>query len=196
MNRLGAETVTAWSLETGDGSFIERLNEQISKPGSGRVIHGADNDNSEIASEPSGRQPPLADGGVLVVEDDYLVALACCSSLNAMNLAVCATADTAEDAVALALVHRPGLVLMDVRLKGRKDGVDAAREIQRLLDCPIVFLTGARDHGTAKRIAALNPPAMLLKPFRPEQFRDAIISAIPAHRESARLAPSQPQGDG
>ena len=60
----------------------------------------------------------LAKNLVLVVDDEFLIAQGLCLQVEDMDLAVCATAATADDAVALAQAHRPELVLMDMRLRG------------------------------------------------------------------------------
>src|SRR3546814_3762255 len=61
-------------------------------------------------------------------------------------------AGTAEDVVRMALQEAPELVLMDVRLSGHKDGVDAANEIYKTRVIPIVYVTASRERTTSVRI--------------------------------------------
>jgi two-component system, response regulator PdtaR len=111
----------------------------------------------------------MSDGSrsVLVVEDEPLIALGLTLTLEEMGLAVCGTAATAADAVALAQTHRPSLVIMDVRLEGSADGVDAAIEIRRTLDSPIIFVTASMERETVERIRQGHPAAILFKPVLP-----------------------------
>ncbi len=66
---------------------------------------------------------------VLVVDDEYLIAWGLRAQVEALGMEVCATAAAADEAIALAKRHRPQIVLMDMRLQGDKDGVDAALAI-------------------------------------------------------------------
>jgi DNA-binding NarL/FixJ family response regulator len=63
---------------------------------------------------------------VLVVDDDFIIVMGLTEQVEEMGLTVCGSASTAERAIELAELHRPALVLMDMRLDGAKDGVDAA----------------------------------------------------------------------
>jgi DNA-binding NarL/FixJ family response regulator len=111
---------------------------------------------------------------VLVVDDEQLIALALTIALNDMGFTVCGTAATAAKAVELARTHQPSLVLMDVRLKGQADGVDAAREIHDTHPTPVIFITGSRDPETVKRIHEDHPSGILFKPVLPSQLKAEI----------------------
>jgi DNA-binding response OmpR family regulator len=68
-------------------------------------------------------------GRVLVVEDEALIALSLADMLESMGFTVCGTADNVRSAVDMADRDAPDLVLMDIRLRGKGDGIDAARQI-------------------------------------------------------------------
>ena len=102
---------------------------------------------------------------VLVVEDEFLIAEMLSDMVSDMGMVVCGFADTADNAVMVAAETQPDVVLMDVRLKGRKDGVDAALEIYAAKACPIVFITGSREPATVQRIKNDHPAALLFKPL-------------------------------
>ena len=91
--------------------------------------------------------------GILVVEDDSIIAHIFVMELRSMGLTVCATCDTASKAIALATQHRPRLVLMDNRLKGKDDGVTAAIAIHANVGSKVIFITGSRDPQTLDRTA-------------------------------------------
>src|SRR4051812_3045933 len=72
-----------------------------------------------------------AEAPILVVEDDYLVALQVEAALTEAGFALAGTAASGEAAIAMATSLRPALVLMDIRLAGKMDGVDAALALFR-----------------------------------------------------------------
>ena len=80
---------------------------------------------------------------VLIVEDEYFIADMFEELIEAMGITVCGIAGTADKAVALVPQHRPTLVLMDVRLKGSKDGVDAAIAIHNAIGSKVIFIIGS-----------------------------------------------------
>lgn len=117
---------------------------------------------------------------VLVVDDEFLIALAFSTQVEGMGLPVCGTAASADEAVALAKMHAPAVVLMDMRLKGEKDGVDAALEIHRTVGSKVIFITGSREQRTTDRIASDHPFAVLFKPVSEQQVQSAIADAMKA----------------
>ena len=90
---------------------------------------------------------------VLIVDDEFVIAESLCIHMEEMGLIVCGTAATAESAIALAQRHRPKLVLMDVRLRGEGDGVDAALAIHASVGSKVIFITGSQEPTTMARIA-------------------------------------------
>src|SRR5262249_8758210 len=117
----------------------------------------------------SSRRPPLA--RVLVVEDQALIALALAADLVALDCEVIARATSGEAAVELARRHSPDLVVMDVRLAGCMDGVDAAALIKAECASRIVFVTAYSDGPDRERMEALRPVAILSKPYHPNELK-------------------------
>jgi DNA-binding NarL/FixJ family response regulator len=115
---------------------------------------------------------------VLVVDDEILIADLWCMILEDMQIEVCGIAKNAAAAIALANQFRPGVVLMDVRLEGPVDGIDAAITIQRTVGSKIIFITGSRDSPTISRIQAVRPARVLFKPLGDGQLRDAVTAAL------------------
>jgi DNA-binding NarL/FixJ family response regulator len=116
-----------------------------------------------------------ADSCVLVVDDEQLIALSLMLVLEEMGITVCATAATAAKAIELAQIHRPTIILMDVRLKGEGDGVDAALEIHRTVnEAAVIFITGSREPETVARIHQDHPAEILFKPILPIHLIEAI----------------------
>ena len=97
---------------------------------------------------------------VLIVEDEFLIVMGLQDQIEEMGWQVCATVATADAAIAAARKHRPSIVLMDVRLQGDKDGVDAAQAIQESVGSKVIFITGSREPATIARIEQGHPLAV------------------------------------
>jgi two-component system, response regulator PdtaR len=114
---------------------------------------------------------------VLIVEDEFLIVMGLQDQIEDGGWQVCATAGTANDAIAAAQKYRPSIVLMDVRLQGEKDGIDAARAIQDSVGSKVIFITGSREPATLARIERCHPSAVLFKPISDRQLREALENA-------------------
>lgn len=102
---------------------------------------------------------------VLIVEDEILLAIDMRTMLEANGCTVVGIAASADQAISVAERERPDLVLMDVRLEGQRDGVDAAIEIRQRLDIPSLFVTANADARTQERAQAARPFGFIVKPF-------------------------------
>lgn len=125
---------------------------------------------------------------ILIVEDEAIVALELEHRLQRQGYVIAGTARSAEEALALVAVQPIDLALLDLRLGGKRDGIDVAREL-RERDTPFVFLTAHGDDETLARVKAVEPQGYLLKPFDERLLRLTIDTAL--HRyaaERARLA--------
>ncbi len=115
---------------------------------------------------------------VLVVDDEFFIAEYLTAMMKDMGLKVVGRAATADEAVSLASQHRPDLVLMDVRLRGSKDGIDAANAIQEIGAARFVYITGSREPATVARINTDHPATVLFKPIRFEELLDTIETVL------------------
>lgn len=115
---------------------------------------------------------------VLVVEDEFLIAASLKMQIEDLGMSVCGTADTAQEAIAMAQKFRPRVVLMDMRLKGQGDGVDAALAIHLSVGSKVIFITGSREPATMARIQEDHPAAVLFKPIYGRQLQTAIESVL------------------
>lgn len=124
-------------------------------------------DDDELA----GRQEPQAArtresvAGVLIVEDDFLIGMQTESALMDAGIHVVGIASTAEEAVLLARQHKPVLAVMDIRLAGRRDGVEAAGDLFRELGVRCIFATAHDDQDTRTRAEPFAPLGWLAKPY-------------------------------
>ena len=117
---------------------------------------------------------------VLVVDDEVLISELWRMILEDMHLDVCATAKTAAAAIALAREHRPKVVLMDVRLEGPSDGIEAALAIQQTVGSQIIFVTGSTDPPTLARINVARAARVLFKPLGDQQLQEAVTAVLQA----------------
>ena len=117
---------------------------------------------------------------ILVVEDEQIVAEDLRHRLHSMGHEVVGTAAEGREAVRMAVDLKPDLVLMDVRLQGTIDGIQAARLIHIMLETPIVYIT-AYSHVFVHGGVEMQPPGVCIaKPFSQEQL-SATLSVVLSH---------------
>lgn len=114
----------------------------------------------------------------LIVEDEALIAEELRERLSRMGFVVIATVDSAEESFEIVTREHVDLVLMDIRLKGHKDGVHAARDIRRHVDIPIIFLTAHSDRITIERAKETEHDGFILKPFHRSELQSTIEVAM------------------
>ena len=115
---------------------------------------------------------------ILVVEDEKIIALDLKRRLEKFGYLVVGLASRADEAVELAGNERPDLVLMDIRLKGDMDGIEAAKEINERFNIPVIYLTAHSDDETLKRAKQTDPYGYILKPFEEDDLRTTIELAL------------------
>ena len=102
---------------------------------------------------------------LLIVEDDFLVALAAEAALREEGFEITGVIASAEEALARAIAERPSLVIMDVRLAGQRDGIEAAIQLSRDHGIPCIFATAHADAIAQARAAPAKPLGWLQKPY-------------------------------
>ena len=115
---------------------------------------------------------------VLIVEDDHLVALEIEATLLEAGFEVVGIAATADEAVGLGKSMRPDVTIMDIRLAGKRDGVDAALDLFREEGIRCVFATAHQDAETRRRAEPARPLGWLSKPYRPDVLVKAVRAAL------------------
>ncbi len=124
---------------------------------------------------------------IMVVEDEAIVAADIRDRLAGLGYEVSAVVSSGEAAEARAEETRPDLVLMDIKLSGAIDGVEAAQRIQRRLDIPVVYLTAHGDEATLQRAKVTEPFGYVLKPFDERALHTAVEIALYRHKAERRL---------
>lgn len=120
----------------------------------------------------------MTDEKIMVVEDEKIVALDIRDSLESFGYNVPCMASTGKDAVEMAKIHNPDLILMDIVLKGDMDGIDAAEIIHSDSDIPVIYLTAYSDEKTIARAKLTSPFGHILKPFETRELRTNIEIAL------------------
>ena len=137
-------------------------------------------------------QSSLTDAKILIVEDEVIIAMALEDSVHDFGYLVAGRATTGQRAIDLAMETQPDLALIDIRLDGDMDGIEAAEKISGRLNIPVIFLTAYSDEGTLSRAIRTNPYGYLIKPIRPRELYTTIETSIYKHRaflaEEARVA--------
>src|SRR5262245_21335040 len=110
---------------------------------------------------------------ILVVEYDRIVARDVQTRLTRLGYEVVGTTRSGQEAVRLAGELRPDLVLMDIRLEGAREGVDAAQEIHDRFELPVVYLPANTDDDTLRRACVTQPCRHTLKPLDERELRTA-----------------------
>jgi len=124
---------------------------------------------------------------ILIVEDEAIVAADLAGMLRRLGYEISGTLGSGEEAVSLAREHCPDLVLMDIRLAGAMDGVEAAELIRRDCDLPVIFLTAHSDQATLERAKLTEPFGYLLKPFEELSLKTHIEMALYRHQIERKL---------
>jgi CheY-like chemotaxis protein len=116
---------------------------------------------------------------VLIVEDELLVAWHLESLSREQNLEVCGLVPDGDGAIEQAADLDVDLILMDIRLAGRMDGIEAARRIREHRATPIIFITAHGDRATRAHIEQMLPGTpVLAKPITAERLKEAIASVM------------------
>jgi len=124
---------------------------------------------------------------ILVVEDERIVARDLQVRLANLGYEVNEITSSKADALRSASRNRPDLVLMDIRLNGVAEGIEAARELKDDFNLPVIYLTGHSDSATLNQARLTEPFGYILKPFENRELVAAIETAVYKHRAETRL---------
>lgn len=102
---------------------------------------------------------------VLIVEDDMIISLVIENMVKELGHVVVGKASSGQDAIDLALEHKPDLILMDIRLKGEMDGIEAVTEIRSKIETSVIYLTGNSDRVNYDRAKETEFIDLITKPF-------------------------------
>jgi len=124
----------------------------------------------------------MKEAKILVVEDEALVALHLEQRLHMLGHTVVGTALSGTDALEQTAAHLPDLVLMDINLGRGISGIEAAQQINRVFDIPVVFVTAHSDDAILQKATAAGPYGYVVKPFEDSALRVTIEIALSKHQ--------------
>lgn len=133
----------------------------------------------------------MASVKILVVEDEVIVAKDIADTLKSQGYDVPAIALSGEQAIEKTEQIQPDLVLMDIVLKGDVDGIEAAEQIRRRFDIPVLYLTAYTDEQTVKRAKITEPFGYITKPFDKRELYTNIEMALYKHKSEEALRESE-----
>lgn len=111
---------------------------------------------------------------LLLVEDEVIHALLIKEQFKENGIVIRKHVTTGKEAIESAIKDSPDFILMDIRLTDDISGIEAAKEIKKASDIPIIFITGYVDDETREKALALNPLALFTKPIEVESIIELI----------------------
>ena len=111
---------------------------------------------------------------ILIVEDEMIIAANISLQLSNLGYEICGTVPRGEEALLHLKDQRPDIILLDIQLKGKLDGIDTAELIQKDYNIPLIYLTANADDAHFNRAKATNPYGFISKPFKKADLQRAI----------------------
>ena len=103
---------------------------------------------------------------IVIVEDELIIAEDVSNMLTRKGYEVMGIAMDYDEAIAILKVNKPDLILLDINLNSKKDGIDLANTINEFYGIPFIFTTSYSDSATLERAKKSNPINYLVKPFK------------------------------
>ena len=129
----------------------------------------------------------IKQGNVLIVDDEYIIAIDIKQRLESMGFSVCGIVNSGEKAVEQCRTNRPSIVLMDIIIKGKMDGIETSREIEKSFDIPIIFISASSDAVTLKKIMSKGIHGYIHKPITDIDLKYTIEQSIRMHEVTGKL---------
>ena len=111
---------------------------------------------------------------ILIVEDEILSVISLRIVLKRLGYNICAEVSSGEDAILCVEQKRPDLVIMDINLAGKMDGIKTAEHIRSKYDTPILFWTGYADRKLLEKACNIENSICIVKPVNPDQIGHAV----------------------
>jgi len=115
---------------------------------------------------------------ILIVEDEAIIALEIKRAILQMGFGVTNIVTNYTDTLRSIGEKTPNIILMDINLKNSKNGIEIAKEIKKVSDIPIIYLTAFFDDKTIEQAVQTNPIGYLVKPFKREDLKSTLQLAI------------------
>lgn len=113
-----------------------------------------------------------------IIEDEYIIAQDIVQSVRSFGYDVAFVSSSADDAVQNFELNRPDIIIVDISLAGKKNGIDVVAEIKKLHNPKVVFLTAHHDDETLEKCKSVKPNGFITKPFTDSTLKAAIYFAL------------------
>lgn len=133
----------------------------------------------------------MATTNILIVEDEYLTSTDIRNSLTDMGYTVPGVADNGPDAIRMAGELSPDIILMDITLKGKMTGIEAASQIREQFGIPVIYLTAHSDDVTVEKAVSSEPFGYLVKPIDERALKHTLLMALYKHAMDEKLRQSE-----
>jgi DNA-binding NarL/FixJ family response regulator len=111
---------------------------------------------------------------VMIVEDEIIFALDTKVTLQKMGYEVTGISSNFNDAIDCVKRSKPDLVLMDINIKGKTNGIETARYLKEVYNIPSLFLTAYHDRETREKISQVHSIGILFKPLDDRKFQEVL----------------------
>ena len=110
----------------------------------------------------------------LVAEDEVIIALDIAATLRRLGYYVPTIVSSGEELINKYFVHDPDLIVTDIMLKGKVDGIEAAKTIKKNRDIPILFVSGFSDPNYYTEAKKISPNGLVKKPFNISSLKNKL----------------------
>ena len=124
---------------------------------------------------------------VLIVEDENIIARDLSRIMEKFGYEVVDIVSSGEEVITRAIELEPSLILMDIKLNGKMSGIEAAEEIKKIIDIPIIYITAYADAESIQKAKLTDPFAYIVKPFDEKLLHTSIEIAVHKHHISKKL---------
>lgn len=133
----------------------------------------------------------MTKGKIFIIEDSFIVLHHLKTTLEGEGFQVIGVSDSGEAALDAIEHNRPDLVLMDVMLSGKMDGIQTAIELRKKFNLPVIYITGLTDTDTIQRAKVTEPYGFLTKPFEDREIFTVIEMGLYKHKIESLLKQSE-----
>ncbi len=116
---------------------------------------------------------------ILCVEDDFIASYVLEKQIERLGYRLIGKVGTGEAAIEQAMELRPDLVLMDIKLEGKLDGLEAAQCLTTDFNIPVVFITARQDAELRRKAMHIESVAYLNKPIQLKALRNVVETIYP-----------------
>ena len=115
---------------------------------------------------------------ILIVEDEQIIAEDLKETLKDIGFENCLIENSAEQALEIVKKQKPDLIIIDIKLTGKMDGIELAKKINKIEDIPVIYFTAYSEEKVIKKAMGTKPVAYLIKPVIVKELLDIINSAL------------------